>query len=143
MMGHVCSSPLPSWTPPVVILSSSGTPALQSAGCWLDSRCLHLLHRPGEGVSQLHPLPTWARRLRCSSVLSLMMMDDSRDAPWTCFDSRTGSKDDPPLARTVESASLNSQSGEFQLEPQLHFLALEHTTSEKLLRILKTPTLAP
>lgn len=119
-----CSRQVAGWIPDVCIFSTD-----------LGRAC------PTSTLSQHGRMD--ARRLRCSSVPSLMMMDDSRDAPRTCFDSRTGSKDKPPLARTVESVSLNSRSGELQLEPQLHFLALEHATSEKLLHILKTPTLAP
>lgn len=104
----------------------------QVAG-WIPDVCIFFTELwracPSSTLSQYGQMD--ARCLGGSSVPSVMMMDNSRDAPWTCFDSRTGSKDEPPSARTVESAS------------QLHFLALEHATSEKLLRILKTPTLAP
>lgn len=52
----------------------------------------------------------------------------------------TGTKDDLPLERTAPLASLNNQSLDFQLGPELCFPAFEQPTSKNQIRILKVQT---
>lgn len=125
----------PAGRPLVVVLFKSEIPAPDSAGSWLDSRC-----SPLTCGGRTHPTVD-GRTRDVFLMLSLMMMDDVGETPWTCFESGTGTKDHPPLERTVALASLNNQSVDFQLGPKLHFLAFE-PTSENQLRFLKLQTLA-
>lgn len=80
----------------MVTLFKSEIAAVESDGCWLDSRWWNVPHRPVEGVFRLRPSVTLTQRgqmdmrrfgvFQLLMMMSMMRMDDSAAPPWTCFD---------------------------------------------------------